>query len=134
MSTGNHFIDRLFTPQRIFVIQRQEGDIGAGQHLLIDLASLFLAAPQARAVVIIKNDLPAVSAAFAQQRQQLVAAGRAEDGQADSAEIEIVKGGQLFANCGCLLALQPEFCRRLVTPVIKGALAGIVGFDVVQPG
>jgi hypothetical protein len=37
MSAGNHLIDRLFTPQRIFIIERQEGDIGAGQHLLIDL-------------------------------------------------------------------------------------------------
>jgi hypothetical protein len=64
-------------PQGVFIVERQEGDVGALQHLLIDLLRLFAAGPQARAVVVIENDLAAVGAAFAQQREQLFTAGRA---------------------------------------------------------
>ena len=132
MGAGNHFRNRLLAPQRVFVIEGQERDVGAGQHLLINPLRLLFAAPQARTIVIIKDNLAAVCSAFPQQGQQLLAAGRAEDRQADPAKIQIIKGRQLFADGRRLLALQPELRRGFVAPVVKGALAGIVGFDVVE--
>ncbi|MNN69442.1 hypothetical protein D3C81_1852310 [compost metagenome] len=67
VGAGNDLSNGFFTPQRVFIIQRQERDIGALQHLLIHLLRLFFTAPQARAVVVVKNDFSAVGAAFAQQ-------------------------------------------------------------------
>lgn len=58
---------RLLTPQRVFIVQRQEGDIRAFQHLLVHLLCLFFAGPQARTIVIVENHFSAVGAAFAQQ-------------------------------------------------------------------
>ena len=132
VGAGNHFRNRLLAPQRVFVIEGQEGDIGAAQHLLINLLRLLFAAPQARAIVVIKDNFAAVRPAFPQQGQQLLAAGRAEDRQADPAKIQIIKGRQLFADGRRLLALQPELRRGFVAPVVKGALAALVGFDVVE--
>ena len=132
VGAGNHFRHRLLAPQRVFVIEGQEGDIGAAQHLLINLLRLLFAAPQARAIVVIKDNFAAVRPALAQQGQQLLAAGWVKDRQADAAEIQIIKGRQLFTDGRGLLALQPELRRGFITPVVKGALAGIVGFDVVE--
>ena len=132
VGAGNHFRNRLLAPQRVFVIEGQERDVGAGQHLLINPLRLLFAAPQTRTIVIIKDNLAAVRPAFPQQGQQLLAAGRAEDRQADAAKIQIIKGRQLFADGRRLLALQPELRRGFVAPVVKGALAALVGFDVVE--
>ncbi len=65
VGTGDNFGNRYRSPQRIFIIQRQKSDIGTFQHLLVHLASLLLAGPQARTVVVIENHFPAVGAAFA---------------------------------------------------------------------
>ncbi|OMP13620.1 hypothetical protein COLO4_01285, partial [Corchorus olitorius] len=46
--------------------------------------------------------------------------------------IEIVEGRQRFADDRGILALQPEFGRGFVTPVIKRAFAGVVGLNVIQ--
>ncbi|MNV53697.1 hypothetical protein D3C71_1458550 [compost metagenome] len=68
-----------------------------------------------------------------QQREQFFTAGRAQDSQADSAQIEIIEGRQLFADGRRILAFQPEFRRCFVAPVVERALTGAVGFNVIQP-
>ena len=98
MRPGDHLFNRLHAPEQIFVVQRQEGNISAFQHLLIHLPGLFFAGPQARTIVVVENHFPAVGAAFSQQRQQFVAAGWAQDREADTAQVEIIKGRQLFAD------------------------------------
>ena len=77
MGARNDVFHRLLTPQRVFIVQRQEGDIRAFQHLLVHLLCLFFAGPQARTIVIVENHFSAVGAAFAQQGKQLFAAGLA---------------------------------------------------------
>ena len=133
VGAGDHLGDRFFPPQRVFIVEGQKRDIGAGEHLLINLLRLRLAGPQARAIVVVEDHLAAVGAALTQQREQRCTTDRAENGEADTAQIEIVESGQLFANRRCAIALQPEFCRRLVAPVVEGALAGVIGFNVIQP-
>ena len=64
---GDDLINRFFAPQGVFIIQRQEGDIGAFEHLLVDLLRLFAAGPQTWTVVVIENHLTAIGTAFAQQ-------------------------------------------------------------------
>ena len=51
----NDVFHRLLTPQRVFIVQRQEGDIRAFQHLLVHLCVFFFAGPQARTIVIVEN-------------------------------------------------------------------------------
>ncbi|SQC07857.1 Uncharacterised protein [Klebsiella pneumoniae] len=55
--------NRFFSPQRVFIIEGQKRDIGAGEHLLIDLLRFRLAGPQARTIVVVEDHLAAVGAA-----------------------------------------------------------------------
>lgn len=52
----HHLFNRLRAPQQRFVIQRQEGDVGAGQHLAVGLLRFLTAWPQARTVVVVEDD------------------------------------------------------------------------------
>lgn len=58
-----------------------------------------MAGPQARAIVVIEDNLAAVGAAAAQQRQQLRAVGRREDRQANAAEVQVIELRQPGAQC-----------------------------------
>ena len=132
MRAGNNVFIRFFTPQHVFIIERQEGDIGAGKHGVVGGLRLFFAGPQTRTVVVVENDLTAACTAGFQQGHQAVAAWVIEDRQADAAQIEIIEFRQCLTNLFRLRAVQPVTRCGVVAPVVESALAGVIRLNHVQ--
>nr|ABB04498.1 unknown [Serratia marcescens] len=128
----HYLFNRLLAPQQFFVIQRQKGDVGAGQHLAVGLLSFLTAWPQTRAVVVVEDHLFSVGATAAQQRQQLRAVGRREDRKANAAEVQVIELRQPRAQCVGLRSSKPIAGGGVIAPIVESAFAGGVGFDHVQ--
>ncbi|MNC11674.1 hypothetical protein D3C75_593770 [compost metagenome] len=122
----------MVAPQGKFVVQGQEGDVGQGQHGAIGLLRRLFVFPQPWAVVVVKRDLHAGSPALGQLLEQGCPVGGGENGEADPAQIEVVKPAQLLADLVGLGSLQPVTSRGIAAPVVEGALTLFIGFDEIE--
>ena len=123
----------LHPEQRLLVVERRQGDVDAGEHLLERRARRLWVGPADGAIVAVERDPPAVLAHPIGDRDQRRALRRIEDRERDAGEVQQVVAFERFGDL--LGARTPQHVAggRGGAPVGEAALAARIGADRVQP-